>query len=92
MKNILDGKEINHYWNTENGSSGSPILSLSSFKVIGVHYGGSKNKDKEDKLNFGTFIRYTIKEFNKKYNNKNKSEYKNAESTNEITIKYQIGK
>ena len=81
MKNLED-KIINHYCNTEYGSSGSPILSLDNFKVIGVHYGGSKNKD--DKLNFGTFIKYAINEFNKKYNK--------ASTTNEITIKYKIGK
>ena len=45
MRNILEGKQINHYCNTEDGSSGSPILSLENFKVIGVHYGGSKNKN-----------------------------------------------
>jgi len=92
MKTILDGKEINHYCNTENGSSGSPILSLSSFKVIGVHYGGSKNKDKEDKLNFGTFIRYAIKELNNQYKNENKSKYNKEETKKEIIIKYKIGK
>ena len=43
MKN-LEGKKINHYCNTEKGSSGSPILSLNNFKVIGVHYGGVKDK------------------------------------------------
>ena len=44
MKN-LEGKKISHCCNTEYGSSGSPILSLNNFKVIGVHYGGSKNED-----------------------------------------------
>ena len=43
MKDVLDGKKINHYCNTKAGSSGSPILSLNNFKVIGVHYGGSNN-------------------------------------------------
>ena len=42
MKDISDGEKINHYCNTEDGASGSPILSLNNFKVIGVHYGGSK--------------------------------------------------
>ena len=78
-KDISDGKKINYYCNTEKGSSGSPILSLKNFKVIGVHYGGSKKI-----INFGTFIKYAIKEFNNTY-------YK-ATITNEITIKYKIGK
>jgi len=78
IKNILDGKKINHYCNTENGSSGSPILSLNNFKVIGVHYGGYKYK-----LNIGTFIKYAINEFNNKYKN---------DKVNEIIMKYKIGK
>ena len=61
MKDILDGKKINHYCNTEDGSSGSPILSLNNYKVIGVHYGGSKNKN--IKLNFGSFIKYAKMNF-----------------------------
>jgi hypothetical protein len=74
----LEGKIINYYCNTEKDSCGSPIISLNNFKVIGMHYGGSK-----EKLNFGIFIKYAINEFNKKY-------YK-ATTTDEITIKYKIG-
>ena len=40
INDIIDEK-INHYCNTEEGSSGSPILSLKSFKIIGIHYGSS---------------------------------------------------
>jgi len=74
MNGICDNKKINHYCNTEKGSSGSPILSLDNFKVIGVHYGGSKHKN--IKFNFGTFIKYAIKKFNKKYKNENNKETK----------------
>jgi len=79
MNDILKSKKINHFCNTENGSSGSPIISLDNFKVIGVHYGGV------GKLNFGTFIKYGIDEFNNKY----KTEYT---IKNEYIIKYKIGK
>ena len=89
MKDILYGKKICHYCNTEKGSSGSPILSLNNFKVIGLHYGGPENK--KIKYNFGTFIKYAIKELNNKYNNENKNEY-NKVTTNEIIINYKIGK
>ena len=41
---IIDNKTINHYCITEEGSSGSPILSLETFKLIGIHYGSSKKK------------------------------------------------
>ena len=72
INDILERKKINHYCNTEDGSSGSPILSLNNFKVIGVHYGGSKNKI--FKLNYGTFIKYAINEFNNKFKNEIKNE------------------
>ena len=65
IKDIIDNKEINHYCRTEEGSSGSPILSLKTFKVIGIHYGGSQTL----KINYGTYIKYAIDEFNK-YNKK----------------------
>ena len=59
----IGNETIFHLSNTDFGSSGPPILSLSNFKVIGVHRG-----EKEDKtINVGTFIKYPTKEFNKKY-------------------------
>ena len=67
INDIYEGKQIYHYCNTEYGASGSPILSLSNFKVIGVHFGGSKIIN--SKLNFGTFMKYAINEFNNKYKN-----------------------
>ena len=72
INELREYKTIIHYCNTEDGSSGSPILSLKSNKVIGVHYGGIK------KYNYGTYIKYAINEINKKY-----EKYKN-----EINIKY----
>ena len=63
IKNIIDDK-INHYCNIKEGSLGSPILSLETFRIIGIYCGNSKN----EKINYGTFIKYVINEFN---NNKN---------------------
>ena len=74
INNILDTKIISHYCRTEEGSSGSPILSFKSFKVIEIHYGSLSNL----KINNGTFIKYAIDLFIE-YNNKNKNE-------NEINI------
>ena len=91
MNDVLEGKKVNHYCNTKDGSSGSPILSLNNLKVIGVHYGGSKNANK--KLNFGTFIKYAINEFNNKYKNENKNEYQNYNkviTSNENKIKEEL--
>ena len=75
IKDIIDNRKINHYCNTEEGSSGSPILSLKTLKVIGIHYGSSQ----KNKINYGTFIKYGIDEFNK-YNK------------NEINIIYKTDK
>ena len=58
-ENLVEGKKIKHIFNTEEGSLGSPILSLETYKIIGIHYGGNDN------TNFGTFIKYAIEEFEK---------------------------
>ena len=65
----INNEEINHFCNTSKGSSGSPILSLDTFKVIGIHCGSSK--DENENCNKGIFIKYPIKEFNKQ-NRQNK--------------------
>ena len=67
IKDIMHNKKINHYCRTEEGSSGSPILSLETFKIIGIHFGSSPNK----KLNYGACIKYAIDLFNNKYKYKN---------------------
>ena len=86
MENIINSKNIYHYCNTEEGSSGGPILSLETYKVIGVHF-GYKNIGHSTK-NCGTFIKYIIDlDLFKSYNkNENKIIYKNDKN------KYEIGK
>ena len=88
---IVD-KEINHICNTEKGSSGSPLLSLDSFNVIDIHFGGPPNA--EFKFNRGTLMKFAVNEFvNNVYNMDskntnyidNKNNNKNKE-LNEITI------
>ena len=69
IKNIVDNKNIYHYCNTDDGSSGSPILSLKTFKVIGIHYGSNKSNIK---INYGTFIKYAIDLFDN-FNNNNEN-------------------
>ena len=64
--------EIYHSCNTDQGSSGSPILSVKNNKLIGVHYGSSKNFD----FNFGCLMIYAINEFNKNISKKNDSRIK----------------
>jgi hypothetical protein len=46
-----DQNTIKHSCSTQTGSSGSPIINLNNFKVVGVHKGF-------DKLNLGTLLLY----------------------------------
>ena len=58
----VNNERINHLCNTANGSSGSPIILLENYKVIGVHFGSPKNNFA---FNLGTFMKYFIMDFNK---------------------------
>ena len=51
--------EIFHKCSTKEGSSGSPILLINNQKLIGIHYGASKNFE----FNKGTLLLYSIIEF-----------------------------
>ena len=79
IKDIIDNKIINHYCNTEKGSSGGPIKSLKKFKVIGIHYGNSQKNN----FNYGASIKYTIDLFNK---------FNSIKYKHEINIKYKTDK
>ncbi len=56
----LDNYDIKHLCHTEPGSSGGPILSRMTNKVIGIHK-GSIGKGKCD-YNIGTFLKYPLNE------------------------------
>ena len=56
---IVDEYNIQHLCSTKPGSSGSPILSLSSFKILGIHKGCHPKLD----YNLGTFIKNPLDEF-----------------------------
>ena len=62
-----DNYLFSHYCCTEKGSSGSPILSLSDNKILGLHRGSSKFN-----FNEGTFLKNPIKDFISKNQNKGK--------------------
>ena len=51
--------EINHFCNIERGSSGGPILSLLSNKIIGI-YKGTKIKNNENLYNLGKFLKFPL--------------------------------
>ena len=42
---------IEHLCSTEEDSSGSPLLSLKTYKVIGIHFGGDTDKN----INYGIY-------------------------------------
>ena len=58
LNSINDNSIIYHSCNTGGGSSGSPILNLKNFKLIGIHC-GVKNL----KYNFGILIREAVNKF-----------------------------
>ena len=54
----IDNNNIKHLCCTEKGSSGSPILNLKTYKVIGIH------KNHSEKYNCGTFLKIPIEQLN----------------------------
>ena len=87
IKYIDEKYNINHICNSEEGSSGGPILNLINYKVIGIHKGGKEGKN----INVGALIKLPIDEFNEK--NKETEIKDNLivkdDDTDEITIVYQ---
>ena len=77
IKNIEKDK-INHFCNTDNGSSGSPVLYLDNFKIIGIHCGYYLNQ----KLNKSSFMKAVLKKFNQFINNNNDKIYYNNNQIN----------
>ena len=59
----IDEYNIKHLCNTEPGSSGGPILSLLTNKIIGIHKGCIK-KYSENIFNIGTFLKFPLNEIN----------------------------
>lgn len=78
---------ILHQCNTDYGSSGCPILSYETFKVIGIHRGA----DNLNNFNCGTFIKYPIEKFYEEMKNLGKDYFENYfDGTNSIDIFYKI--
>jgi len=85
--------EMNHLCNTENCSSGSPILSLSSNQIIGIHRGCIRKKDGTT-TNYGTFLKFPLNELNQNKINKinsiienNNDNVKNNNEKTDLIIK-----
>ena len=61
-----NGIKIRHLCSTYPGMSGSPIINLNNYKIIGIHAGAYVNEDKQ--WNLGIFLKEPLKLF---YNLKN---------------------
>ena len=83
LSQIQDELNILHKYSTKGGSSGSPILNLSNYKLIGIH-----KEDHKFEFNKGTYLKYPINEYLNNINiiNKNK-EIKNKKNEINITLK-----
>lgn len=99
LGNILDINDYEFHHNThqEVGSSGSPIISLNNFKVIGIHKG--YDYDKCENINYATFIGEIIKEIlipnktinqdkNKIFSNNNNCKNLNNNINNNLKINH----
>ena len=60
----IEKNDIKHTCNTDNGSSGSPILNISNNKLIGIHKEGSVRFN----FNKGTFLKFPLNDFILKLN------------------------
>ena len=57
--------QFEHYCDTDKGSSGGPILSSQTHKIIGIHRACMKSGDKTTVIcNIGTFLKYPLIELN----------------------------
>ena len=77
LSNGIYNNDIHHFCSTEYGSSGAPILSLETFRVVGIHKSSPKRAGSQ--FNIGTFFRSAIDHFYQEYNNK-KQNIKNEKS------------
>ena len=87
---IINNFEFKHNINTEQGSSGSPIILLNVLKVIGIHKQGDRIKP----INYGSFIGEIFKNNDELKNDKdrNKINIQDTKSKNEILDSDVIGK
>ena len=60
----IDNFYLYYYCTTNSGSSESPLINISNFKVIGINLGIIKELSN---YNIGTKIKYIVKEFVKFY-------------------------
>ena len=64
----INNYDIKHLCNTESGSSGAPIINLTTNKILGIHKGYISNK--KDNYNIGTFLKFPLNEIYNKIKQK----------------------
>ena len=79
--------DIKHFCNTQPGSSGGPILSLLTNKIIGIHKAFIKKG-----YNIGTFLKFPLNQLNGSNINHLTNENINNKNANEIRIIINISK
>lgn len=75
-----------HNSSTLEGQSGSPILFLTTFKVIGVHKGGrsDEKRENEEPKNIGSYIGYIINKINELKTEPEVNEAKKTKSQEQV--------
>ena len=86
LLNKICDYHILHFCSTDFGSSGSPILSLETFRVIGIHKSAPKNDNEQ--FNNGTLLSKAIIRFYEHYNIKNNNNNKHIDNVK--SFKYEV--
>ena len=81
----IEGNDIIHFCHTESGSSGAPILNLSSNKVIGIHRESSMRLN----CNKGTFLKNPISEFLNRVSLLNDADFNDDDGDDDEDEKYE---
>ena len=87
IKNIeLDNYTIEHLCDTKPGSSGSPIIKVLNYKVVGIHRASRAIPI----CNLGTLIKFPIEDFNIKMRTKNLKEIFQEIRDKKLDVLYEI--
>ena len=60
----INDYDIKHKCNTEIGSSGGPIFSAITKRIIGIHKGAISNRERKTVYNIGTFLKFPLNDLN----------------------------
>ena len=75
INDLIDNTNFIANYDSEPGSSGSPVIDYEKKKVIGIHRGSFGSDD--EKLGFGIILKYVIKEFSEERKEEIEETYKN---------------